>query len=296
MSDRDRLLVAAAAIGLAICSLLWSVVAVGRLAGLETYGGYSQQSPDETGDNSRAADPQATRNESPKEENRAAADRQEARDEADVSAQESMARAAWWQVRIGIVGLLGLGGTVYFAGLAWRAARDAVDVTRKIGEAQVRAYLVIRNPSVSWSWGATGLMISFDVENTGNSPALDFNYTFLIRLSPFWVMSYSDLHVSENSPQYPDFPANGDRSIPVRGTEQINNHMATDFPLGYGDIKLLSGSGAMVWVSIATRFKDVFGHTIEDLEHFLTVMPLKVGETQPMKRVTFSMHSMAPKD
>lgn len=55
-----------------------------------------------------------------------AASRQD-REDSDARAQVWVAHAAWWQVGIGIAGLIGLGLTVYFAGRAWIEAKRGAD-------------------------------------------------------------------------------------------------------------------------------------------------------------------------
>lgn len=55
--------------------------------------------------------------------------RVEARDQANVDAQRSMVWAAWIQLGINALGLIGLGATVVFAGLAWQQAKRGADAS-----------------------------------------------------------------------------------------------------------------------------------------------------------------------
>lgn len=95
----------------------------------------------------------------------------------DLRAQERMAHAtdwiAWLSLVTGFFGILGLGAIIYTLNLQ----RDANKITRKIGEAQVRAYLTINsinaryvavqsNQEITMEWS-----IEFKLRNSGHTPA-----------------------------------------------------------------------------------------------------------------------------
>ena len=56
------------------------------------------------------------------------------------------------------------------------AAEKSINVTRNIGQAQVRAYLAIENIKATFSSGGTFVDILFSISNSGNSPARNVNY------------------------------------------------------------------------------------------------------------------------
>lgn len=117
------------------------------------------------------------------------------RDNADLFAQLQMARWAFWMtmaagasVVLMAVGLVLIGRTMQririaaeYAGAALdeakratKAAEDAVTETRRIGEAQTKAYLTIKNVTFDFSPQTIGppiARLSFTCHNTGNSPA-----------------------------------------------------------------------------------------------------------------------------
>ncbi len=77
---------------------------------------------------------------------------------------------AMGQTVIGGIGLIFVVAATIFAGLAWRAGRDAVKVTREIGEAQVRGYGVIK--SAEFFLLNDIFDVNFIIENVGNSPII----------------------------------------------------------------------------------------------------------------------------
>jgi hypothetical protein len=85
--------------------------------------------------------------------------------------------AAPVQALTGVVGVIGLILTLYYARLAWREARrsanDAVAESRKIGRAQVRAYLSLLDARClpRAHPGDADFRISLTVRNVGQSPA-----------------------------------------------------------------------------------------------------------------------------
>lgn len=59
------------------------------------------------------------------------AERDQAHEQADVEAQIWMAYAAWAQVSVGVLGLFGLGITIYFARKAWAESRESAVQARR---------------------------------------------------------------------------------------------------------------------------------------------------------------------
>lgn len=124
------------------------------------------------------------------EEDKVASEREEQREVADLKAQMDMARWAFWMLiatgatviltGVGVVliwrtllytrqAAVHAGEAVVEAGNATKAAQDAVEETRRIGEAQVRAYLTCVGGEFLVS--ARLLKLRLRVKNTGQSPA-----------------------------------------------------------------------------------------------------------------------------
>ncbi len=136
------------------------------------------------------------------------------REHRDTNAQEGMEAAAWWAVRLSAVALVGLGLTVLFAGLAWRAARDsadadnkalrvarkqikearaAADETQRVSRDQSRAYVHAAGATVDYTnrnlfWGSLieaaspdappvfSATLLVDVTNVGETPTKFIEY------------------------------------------------------------------------------------------------------------------------
>lgn len=91
------------------------------------------------------------------------------------------AKYSTWLVGIGTVLLF---VTLWLTRQANRAAQAAVDVTRELGQAQVRAYVSWHRAKIHHSTDALGLLAAIDfipvIKNTGQSPAFMSNlYSYL---------------------------------------------------------------------------------------------------------------------
>lgn len=82
---------------------------------------------------------------------------------------------------IGWIGLALVFITALFAGLAWRAGRDAVNVTRKIGKSQTRAYVHVVKAQFSFS-GDVDVVLA--IKNTGLTPAKWFEVGAVSKVFP----------------------------------------------------------------------------------------------------------------
>ena len=115
--------------------------------------------------------------------------------DADLRAQQDMALWALWMfiascstVLVTGVGIYYVRETLEASRSAVRAADDAVAETRRIGEAQVRAYLSIESVSIAVDPDAGNIKLSMDINNAGQSPArkaeiiLEFVFAGLMRL------------------------------------------------------------------------------------------------------------------
>lgn len=103
--------------------------------------------------------------------------------EAMNEATQSMERAAWWSVSIVGVGTILLVWTLFLTRSANRAAQEAVSVTQRIGEAQVRAYLGIVDVKVRKFATRQTPAYSFAIQNSGQSPAKIIRFCVGMRAS-----------------------------------------------------------------------------------------------------------------
>tara|TARA_R110002051_G_scaffold30487_1_gene70510 strand:- start:14366 stop:15184 length:819 start_codon:yes stop_codon:yes gene_type:complete len=185
--------------------------------------------------------------------------------------------------------------TIAAAGLLLATLRTTQNMaadTREIGEAQVRAYVHLENVKVTPRTDANCLQISFELCNLGNSPAKDFNYCYFIHLNRVPLPGQDPMpnYSRENEPQYPDFPRNGDRKIKAGGRENVR-HLATDFRFTTEELSLFDEGSLWVGISISTRFNDVFGKTVSDIEHFGKLGGLSMNNESDFTSVSYSQHS-----
>lgn len=102
----------------------------------------------------------------------------------DLVAQRSMAAAAWWMVIItGISALVGSAGLLLIAltlrearrsanaaDKAVEASQAAIDTTREMGQAQVRAYVMVADAELGWD-GNGQYALTVEIVNSGQTPA-----------------------------------------------------------------------------------------------------------------------------
>lgn len=79
-------------------------------------------------------------------------------------------KAGWGQVFIGVLGLVGLGFTVFYARRAWQTSDDAARTARDIGQKQVRGYLAIERAKFGHIAGF--ITVNVGIKNAGQSPIL----------------------------------------------------------------------------------------------------------------------------
>lgn len=104
------------------------------------------------------------------------ADRTQARDEVEAVAQVWVANAAWWQVWLSAVGLLGLVATVFFARNAWLEAQQANKDARAFFAEERRPWLAVTARSNGWhvvegNPGLARISVTVFARNVGQSPA-----------------------------------------------------------------------------------------------------------------------------
>ena len=106
-------------------------------------------------------------------ENAEAASRDNHRAEQNLNAQRQMADWAFYMliatVALGSLTFAAAVAAAVYAGISAKAARQTVGVTREIGEAQTRAYLVAEEAEYFVTKNLIQVVVS--IRNTGNSPA-----------------------------------------------------------------------------------------------------------------------------
>jgi hypothetical protein len=193
--------------------------------------------------------------------------RDEQRAQYDLEAQQDM---ALWAFGLFVSGILGLIATAAGVFLVWRtlfhtkraadAARDAVTETRRIGESQVRAYVTVSDVQMSWRRGRQFPTVSFDVGNSGNSPALEVTPSASVRFK-----------VVDENRLLGDF--NGSTGVLLgtlaQGGTRNYSIMVTSTPLSDEDIGILKSHESVVEVRINLQYKDVFETFVREQFNFL---------------------------
>ncbi|QYJ01169.1 hypothetical protein KUV46_01960 [Thalassovita mediterranea] len=178
------------------------------------------------------------------------------REKADLAAQqgmnlatEKMADYALFQTALVLVGTIALLWTLLLTRQANRAARDAVSVTREMGEAQTRAYLDFRFLSATYLRGRNGgdgLRISGILHVVGHSPAK------YVR-SGLWVGD--QMHQGEEPPLGMELQQFGTYVAPA----SVMNDVSVQVP--FNTVNFNVGSANQVWCCIFVQWEDIFNKT-----------------------------------
>jgi hypothetical protein len=176
------------------------------------------------------------------------------------------------QALTGIVGVIGLILTLYYARLAWREARrsadeagrsanaanDAVAESRKIGRAQVRAYLSLLDARCMPRPmpGDADFRISLTVRNVGQSPASIINASIIYS----WIRAGVHQGKQTATARLLDIPAQSEERF--------------EFSLPWRDEPLAELDALFVTVTLSSE--DVFGDRGEATASFFKGWP---GET-----------------
>jgi len=109
------------------------------------------------------------------------------------AAAEIQAAAAVWQMSFNVLGLFGLGATVYYANLAWREAEKSADAAHKTlvqGARQsvheLRAYVFPLGVEIGGRIGPNAPIpeIKIDIKNTGQTPAYQMRSSATAMFAP----------------------------------------------------------------------------------------------------------------
>jgi hypothetical protein len=144
-----------------------------------------------------------------------------------------------------------------FAGLSWRTGKDAVDVTREIGEKQSCAYIKMNNVRVGHNFSHA--ICEIIIENVGNSPCVEGSITAKIKSENTLVVPFMETN------EIRDFYSPDEtRNFGIIQTGHTHKASFTwhsghpDNPDTWFDL-FLSDIGADSRVIFDVRWKDVFG-------------------------------------
>ena len=201
----------------------------------------------------------------------AASYRQEWREEQNLQAQREMAKWAWLMmlasfagVAITAVGVVYVAQTLIATRAAVAAANRTADEAKRIGEAQVRAYLAITSVTNSFLYtsknGGFCPMLKIKFLNSGNSPAR--NYEMRVKVA-YQILGSgrvaSEIYLSTEN-WGPISPRE----------ERLHVQSFPDAALTKDEFDAIQTKlGLAVHVNISTRFDDVFGASIQDEQGFI---------------------------
>lgn len=198
------------------------------------------------------------------------ATREHQRGERDLATQRDMAKwAGWLLVASGTGVWITLAGVIYVA-LTLKATREAVaaanrtaDEAKRIGEAQVRAYMSVGDISIIFGADEEKIIpiIQMKIRNSGNSPARSFEMHMQLAYQAIvfdGVIAQEVFLIPEN---WGPFVSNDERPFSfafregLLGQKYIEGMQQRDWPLG-------------VHVTINTSFVDVFDKTFKESQTF----------------------------
>jgi len=176
--------------------------------------------------------------------------REQERAESNLSAQQSMASSAYWMILVSVVTVVVTAIGVVFV---WQTLME----TRRIGEAQVRAYVHALNPEFQWGKPDSGATFgNADVflhwTNKGQSPALELGGTLAVEF----------LTPEENGRPIPRFETiNKDIILGASAIEPQGDKRIGKISIDAPEIKRwVSEAGTRIMVvHSAVIYKDVFG-------------------------------------
>jgi hypothetical protein len=192
-----------------------------------------------------------------------------------------MADASW--VTVGLTGagvvllwltLLATRGMLTEARRTTRAAEDTVTETRRIGEAQVRAYLTPKHVEVSLNNGCP--MLHYSIANSGNSPALEIQVGASARMTTTWQVDFANRpgsSVSEGLGALSHGEMSGPRNLHV-GSCILSDGERSQLPT----TQVLT---FVAWLRIS--FIDVFDtHRTEEFRFYISMLQPAEGRRVPM--------------
>lgn len=191
-------------------------------------------------------------------------------------AAESAANAAWLFGTLGtLIGAFTLAAAIaaaFFAKKAAdhtesgaKAAQDAVEETQRIGEAQIRCYLSIKRPQITFI-NENEVMVSCRVFNSGQSPALQVRWCVVIS----FIMDSQD----RTSPVVKGSEID---TFEMIGSQELCRPLPVivEFTLNHKEKMMLrqaNNEGIGIIASITVTAEDVFGNEVFARQNFLNVI------------------------
>jgi hypothetical protein len=193
---------------------------------------------------------------------------EEDRAKRDLTAQEDM--AFWASLMFGatVLGIFlsGAGvwliyGTLIQTRNAATAARDAVTVTRDIGEAQVRAYLHVKSLTVSFLHGLERPGFAAIITNSGQSPARE-----VVCSAQVW---YLGRHFGQKSRPAPNWQQAVGKAIPAGSDEEVPaDTEEMQFSVEARNAAREPGFGIFMQARVMFKYRDVFKQEWEGDAYF----------------------------
>lgn len=173
-------------------------------------------------------------------------------------ATQSMNRAAWWSFGAIAIGTMLLIWTLFLTRQANRAAQAAVDATREIGEAQVRAYVSFEFDDLRCDDAGVGrdgdprvkIVLRGRLVNSGQSPAIQTSTSFFIGISG---------HQHEHKITGDEFFDAGQRATFIQSGGGVHQELSRTMS---GSIDLIASGKKFPYFIIAIEYTDVFGERV----------------------------------
>ena len=198
-------------------------------------------------------------------------------DESDLCAQwraaKAAERAALWglvQMVLSGFGVVGLAVTLWYNRHALRIAQDANSETRRIGEAQTRCYLYIKEATIRVSkYGFT--LASIKVVNSGQSPAINLRWGYDAR---YTVLRPELIH----KVSVPPIGAVWSEDVAVGKPYKSAQYKAGPSLSPENRTLLSNGIGIAIGCSITMIWEDVFGNEFEETHDFTALSVVECSE------------------
>jgi hypothetical protein len=176
-------------------------------------------------------------------------------------ATQSMKKAAWVSTALVGLGTFLLIWTLRLTRQANKAAQEAVEVTRRVGEAQTVAYPSI--DALDFELGERLAdpyrpIINLRIKNAGNTPAFDVGVNFFLSVRVGKEVRFCGV-----------YPANIERGkIRIDPSMTDTMHCTPDDIAFSQYIEELKAHSLAIYVKVVSSYTDVFGSTVSKDDHF----------------------------
>lgn len=171
--------------------------------------------------------------------------------------------AAWAETLVTLAGVVLVALTLGAARRSAKAAEKNIEETRRIGEAQVRAYVAISDVTVSFDKEGDPT-VAIGAKNTGDSPARDFKWFPSIQyFSGEKKRTETVADLGDAAPPGATIPAGEEH----RDNQQIGYMCINEFAESFEP----HASRIPIRVRIRFTFKDVFGCELEEYSFFIGI-------------------------